>query len=87
MCKFTNQLDVVDIYYFDRMIYMMIDCQWPKLWQGRPNECCELLTSLDDSKLMYSLYMPNQEVKETLKVPFTLYILGVKDTSRFEIMF
>ena len=66
---------------------MMIDVQSPKLSQGRPNECCELITGFNDSKLMYSLYMPNQEVKETVKVPFTLHILGVKDTSRFEIMF
>ena len=87
LCKFTNYLDLVDIYDFDRMTYMMIDYQTPSMSQGRPNECYELITGFNDSKLMYSLYMPNQEVKETLKVPFNLQILGVKDTSRFEIMF
>jgi hypothetical protein len=87
MCKFTNQLDLVDIYDFDRMTYMMIDVQAPLLSRRRPNEYCELITGFNDTKLMYSLYKPNQEVKETAKVPFSLQILGVKDTSRYEIMF
>ncbi len=78
---------MVDIYDFDRMTYMMIDFQAPKLLRGMPNECCELITGFNDTKLMYSLYMPNHEVKESLKVPYTIHILGVKDTSRYEIMF
>lgn len=65
LCKFKNRLDLIDIYDFDRMTYMMIDVQSPTLSQGRPNECCELITGFNDTKLMYSLYMPNQEVKET----------------------